>query len=475
MNAIADGEMGSIVLNNIINNTTYASKVLPYLSADYFVEETECCIAQVLIDYHSLYGKSPNVREIVVELKELPQIIKLDKNTVNDVLGNGAYIVTDNEWLTKHTEKFIQRRRIGQAFEKTYGDFEAGNILDSIANVFQEALSFSFDNSIGHNFILDSHLRYDLYCSEEERISFYLEMMDLVTGGGVGKGTLNVFLAGTGVGKSLLMCSIAAAQAMAGKKVLYISLEMAELKLAERLESNLMDVPLNSLKHMSKEDFTLRQNIYIKKMDSLGGNIIFKQYPTSSAHAGHFRNLLIECKNKLDLDFDVIYIDYLNICATNRGVSGDNSYTKVKNIAEEVRALAVEFQVPIISATQTNRSGQESSDLSFDDVSESHGLSATVDLLFGLMSNEEWEKTGKVMVGQIKNRYGDLNYYKKFMIGVERSKMRLYDLKREASNEVNVGQSSTTNSTKGADFGAIDLSVLGNARASSLNFDKLKT
>lgn len=472
---IADGEMSSIVLNNVLNNEHYASKVLPYLSPDYFVDSTERSIALVMIEFHQSYGKCPNTKEVVVELKELPQITSLDKHIVNDILGNKSYVVTDQEWLVKHTEKFIQRRRVSQAFNDTYGDFEAGKEIESIANVFQEALSFCFDNSIGHNFIEDAHLRFEMYCSDEERVSFQLEMLDLVTNGGVGKGTLNIFLAGTGVGKSLLMCSLAAAQAMAGKKVLYISLEMAELRLAERLESNLMDVPLNDMKNMSKADFTVRQNMYIARMKAAGGNILFKQYPTSSAHVGHFRNLLIEAKNKQDLDFDIIYVDYLNICATNRGSSGDNSYTKVKNIAEELRALAVEWDLPIISATQTNRGGQGSSDLSFEDVSESHGLAATVDCLFGLMSNEEWEKTGKLMIGQIKNRYGDINFYKKFMLGIERSKMRLYDIKRDASDEVNRGQSKAVEKGASTDFGGIDLSVLGGARSSSKNLSGLKT
>lgn len=461
-NRIADAEMSSIVLSNAIKNAHYASKILPYLQEDYFPDTTERAICKTMVQYFNAYGKSPEAKELVVELKELPEVHNLDKTVVNDVLGNSHYEVTNQEWLINHTERFIRRRRVSSAFEQTYGEFEQGKEVDSFANVFQEAISFHFDNSIGHNFIKDAATRYDLYNSDEERVPFLLEMLDLITNGGAPNGTLNCFLAGTGVGKSLLMCSMASAQAMKGYNVLYISLEMAELRLAERIEANLMDMPLKDMKKLDKGDFQVRQNMYIEKMKASGGNICFKQYPTSGAHAGHFRNLLIEYKNKQNIEFDAIYIDYLNICDTARGNSSDNSYTRIKNIAEELRALAVEFDVPIITATQTNRDGQSSTDLNYSDVSESHGLSATVDMLIGLMSNEEWENTGKIMMGQIKNRYGDINFYRKFMVGIERSKMRLYDLKREASDSVNEGQTQKPESgTPAAISGGLDLSVLG--------------
>jgi replicative DNA helicase len=476
MSFIADGEMSAIILNNALTNAHFASKVIPYLKPEYFNEDTERAIAGVMTEFYVKYGKCPQVKEVVVELKELPQITQLDKQVVNDVLGNSAYAVTDPEWLISHTEKFIRRRRVSEAFNVTYGDFESGGEIDTFANVFQEALSFHFDNSIGHNFLEDAHVRYDMYTSVEERVSFGLEMLDLVTNGGMGKGTLNVFLAGTGVGKSLMMCSLAAAQAMAGKRVLYISMEMAEMRLAERLEANLMDVALNDIAKMSKGDFTVRQRIYTDKMRANGGNIIFKQYPTSSAHVGHFRNLLIEAKNKQNMEFDIIYVDYLNICDTARGNSGDNSYTKIKNIAEELRGLAVEWNLPIVSATQTNRGGQTSTDLGFEDVSESHGLAATVDALFSLMSNEEWERTNKLMIGQVKNRYGDTNFYKKFMVGIERAKMRIYDIKREASDVCNAGQSKQAEINAVTEFGAggLDLSALGVSKTST-NTSGLKT
>ncbi len=468
MSFVADAEMSSIVLANVVRNQHYAAKVAPYLDVEFFANDTERAICGVVSEYHATYSKAPSAKETVVMLKDLPNVNSLDKHIVNDVLGKDAYMIESQEWLEKYTEKFIRRRRVSLAFEKTYGDFEEGGEVDSYANIFQEAISFHFDNSVGHDLVEDCHLRYDMYTSDEDRKSLFLEMLDLVTNGGVPSGTLNCFLAGTGVGKSLMMCDIAAKAALAGNKVLYISLEMAELRLAERLEANLMDVPLNQMKKLSKSEFTVKQQHYINKMKAKGGTCVFKQYPTSSAHAGHFRNLLIEAKNKKGVEFDYVFIDYLNICATNRGNASDNSYTKIKNIAEELRALAVEFDLPIITATQTNRGGQSSTDLSFEDVSESHGLAATLDLLIGIISTEEWEAVNKIMMVQIKNRYGDVNYYRKFMVGIERAKMRLYDLKKEASDGVNKSQIKQSNQAMSME--TLDISVLGSKKATpSLN------
>lgn len=460
---ISDAEMSSLVLCNLFQNAYYASKVLPYLNEDYFSDSTERAIAKTVIEYRSKYNTVPSPKEVVIMMKELNYVNNLDKGVVDDVLG-GGYNVQDDQWLIDQTESFIRRRRVSLAFEQTYGDFEGGKPVDGFANVFQEAISFHFDNSIGHDLVADAHIRYDMYISDEERHSLMCEMLDLITDGGVPAGTLNVFLAGTGVGKSFVMAAIAAKAALAGSKVLVISLEMAEIRLAERIEANLMDYPVKKMKKMDRGDFTVRQQQYIKKMSDAGGTIVFKQYPTSSAHAGHFRNLIIEAKNKQNMEFDLIVIDYLNICATSRGSASDNSYTRIKNVAEELRALAIEFQVPIISATQTNKDGQSSSELSIENVSESHGLSATVDLLIGLISHPDWEAVGKLMMMQLKNRYGDTNYYRKFMVGINRAKMQMFDLKREASDEMNKhGKGSTEDSTEPTQaLAGIDISVLGN-------------
>ena len=471
--SVSDSEFSSILLHNLLRNEHYAAKVLPYLEGIYFTDSTERAICEAALAFNAKYNKVPQPKELVIEMKEMPNISSLDTNVVNDIFGNHGYEVTSQDWLIDNTEKFIRRRRVSHAFESTYGKFEQNGELDSITNVFQEALAFNFDASVGHDFLADRTLRYDMYTSDEDRLSFGLAMLDKVTNGGMPVGTLNTFLAGTGVGKSLAMCSLAAGHALSGKKEAYISLEMAELRIAERLEANLMDVPLNDMKKLSKAEFTVRQDIYANKMEESGGNIIFKQYPTSSAHAGHFRNYLIECKNKVGIEFDIIYIDYLNICATSRGSGSDNSYTKIKDIAEELRALAVEFQVPIITATQTNRGGQSKSELSFEDVSESHGLAATVDCLFGLISNEEFEKTNKLMIAQIKNRYGDTGYYNKFMVGIERAKMRLYDIAEEASNELNNNQVSKAQSGANEAFEGLDMTVLGGKKKPTNNLSGL--
>lgn len=429
---ITDVDMGRLVLTSAIHNKHYASKVVPFLEAGYFADETESAIAETIVDFFSKYSKTPSNEEVVVEMRERPDINRLDRNVLRDTLKGDAYSATDTDWLIEKTEKFIRRRRVSAAFEATYSRFDNGDDIEDASHIFQQAMAFTFDSSLGHSYVMDSETRYEYYTCTDNKKSLMIAMMDKVTSGGVGRGTLNCYLAGTGVGKSLVMCDQAAKAAMAGSKVLYISLEMAEMRLAERIDANLMDVDIGKLKHMTEEEYNNKMRVAVQKMSLSGGDIIFKQYPTSSAHAGHFRALLIEAKNK-GIEFDYVFIDYLNICASMRGKSGDNSYTLIKCIAEELRALAVEFDIPIITATQTNRTGQNATDLDFEDVSESHGLAATVDMLFGLIASEEMQAMGRMMVRQIKNRYGDKNYFKRFPVGVERSKMRLYDLREEAS------------------------------------------
>ncbi|AGG58168.1 DNA primase-helicase subunit [Vibrio phage henriette 12B8] len=437
---LADIDIGQIVLHSTVHNPHYASKVVSYISPDYFSDNTERAIAETIIEFHQKYHKTPNHKEVVVMMRERSDVNQLDRTVLTDVLSAGAYNVTDNDWLIENTERYIRRRRVALAFEQTYGEFEKGDEVNDIANIFQIAQTFSFDSSIGHSYIKDAGLRYEYYTAESSRVSLMIAMMDKVTSGGVIGGTLNCYLAGTGTGKSLVMCDQAAKMAMAGYRVLYISLEMAEMGLAQRIDANLMDVDINKIKHMSQEDYDAKLNDAVQKMTLRGGDIIFKQYPTSTAHAGHFNNLLIEARNK-GIEFDVIFVDYINICASNRSRPSDNSYTKIKNIAEELRALAIMWDVPVITATQTNKDGQTSADLDFGDVSESHGLSATLDFLWGLIATEEMKSMGRIMVRQIKSRYGDVNYYKRFPVGVERSKMRLFNLKESESNAANATQS----------------------------------
>ncbi|MBV1928260.1 MAG: AAA family ATPase [Gammaproteobacteria bacterium] len=464
--ALSDTEMSGIVLANIVHNEWYATKVMPYVQAEYFeTDGTEKAIAEVVIKHYHDYSVVPSVKEVVVGLRKLEYINQLDINTVDNILGDKSYLVSSNDWLIKETESFVKRKKLNLTFVDTFSEFENGELGDDFAHKFQLASAFQFDNSVGHGLVADCHLRWEMYTAVEAKHKFGLEMLDKVTNGGMEMGTLNVFLAGTGVGKSLVMGDIAAKAAMAGSKVLVISLEMAEVKLAERVEANLMDVPVLHLKHMSKQDFTIKQDVMINKLKKSGGEVYFKQYPTKSAHAGHFRNLLIEYKNKLGIDFDLIVIDYLNICASQNAPKGSNSYTEVKSVAEELRALAIEFQLPIISATQTNKAGQDATDLTLDNVSESHGLSVTVDCLIGIVSHEDWEKVGQILFVQLKNRYGALDYYRKFMVGIERAKMRLYNLKIEASDQLNTGQHSQTVETNVT----LDFAVAKTASAKKLS------
>lgn len=436
--ALSDTEMSGIVLANIVHNEWYATKVLPYIDPEYFeTNGTEKAIAEVVLSHYKDFSVIPAVKEVVVGLRNLDYVNQLDINIVDSILGDKSYLVSSNEWLVRETEKFVKRKKISLTFADTYNDFENGEIGEDFSHKFQQASSFQFDNSVGHGLVADAHTRYEMYTSVEVKHKFYIEMLDKISNGGMENGTLNVFLAGTGVGKSLVMGDIAAKAAFNGSKVLVISLEMAEVKLAERVEANLMDVPVLSMKNMPEGEFNMKQEIYINKLKKSGGEVYFKQYPTKSAHAGHFRNLLIEYKNKLGIEFDLIVIDYLNICASQTAPKGSNSYTEVKSVAEELRALAIEFQLPIISATQTNKAGQDATDLTLDNVSESHGLSVTVDMLIGIVSHEDWEKVGQILFVQLKNRYGALDYYRKFMVGITRAKMQLYNLKIEASDQLN--------------------------------------
>lgn len=471
MAKLSDGEMSTVVLANLLHNAWYADKIIPYIEADYFeTDETEKAIAVAVMEHHVNYNAIPTPSEVVVALKKLDYVNQLEKSTIDRILGDKEYIMSSNQWLLDETENFIKRKKISLAFSDTYTKFEAGEEVDSFGHDFSNAASFQFDDAVGHGLVADAHVRWELYTSVEAKLSFYIEMLDKVSSGGMEKGTLNCILAGTGVGKSLVMGHIAAQAAMDGKKVLVLSMEMSEIKLAERVEASLMDVPVLQLKHMSQQDFTIKQDLYISKLKKCGGDVYFKQYPTRAAHAGHFKNLLIQYKNKLNVEFDLIVIDYLNICSSQNAPAGSNSYTDIKSIAEELRALAVEFQLPILTATQTNRDGQDSTDLTLANVSESHGLSMTVDCLFGIISNPEWEANQQIMFCQLKNRYGDVNYYRRFMVGIERAKMRLFDLKIEASDELNKENAVQTDAAPvQLDFGVTNAPVKAN------KFDFFKT
>lgn len=439
---ITDVDFGRLIITMVVKSPVYASKVVPYLKKEYFNDETEVAIVDTISKFFSDYNKAPNPKEIVADMQQRKDITHLDRNIVNDIFSSDSYAVTDLEWLMNRTENFIKRARMANAFAKTFEQFEKGEPVEYIPEQFQEALNFSFDLTLGRSYVNDRHDRYELYTSSGAKKSLMLAMLNRITHGGVEDGTLNCLLAGTGVGKSMFMCDLACKMAKSGMKVLYISMEMAEHKIEQRVDANLMDVDVNLLAKLSKEEYTNILESNIREMITRGGDIVTKQYPTSSAHAGHFHMLITEYKNR-GMEFDMVFIDYLNICDCKRNVPASDTYTRVKCIAEELRALAIIHNFPIITATQTNRSGQNATDLDFEDVSESHGLAATLDLFLGLISSEELEAAGRIQVRQIKNRYGDKNTWKRFPIGVERAKMRFYDLRESEANAANVTQAAT--------------------------------
>jgi hypothetical protein len=342
----------------------------------------------------------------------------------------------NQEWLVTNTEKFCKDKAVYNAILKSIKIIDGGDKVhtqDAIPSILSEALSVCFDNHVGHDYIEDAQSRFEYYHRVEEKVSFDLDMFNKITKGGLSKKTLNIALAGTGVGKSLFMCHVSAGVLMQGKNVLYITMEMAEERIAERIDANLLNLTMDELKVIDKDIFDTRIEKIAKKTQ---GHLVVKEYPTASAHAGHFRALLEELKLKREFMPDIIMIDYLNICASQRLKMGANvnSYTYVKTIAEELRGLAVEYNVPIMSATQTTRSGFTNSDPGLEDTSESFGLPATADFMFALVSNEELEQLNQIIVKQLKNRYNDPNYYKRFVIGIDRAKMKLYDVEVSAQN-----------------------------------------
>ena len=421
------------ILRNLLTNEDFTRRVVPYLKKEYFEDEHKVVLDNILA-YVSKYNKLPTKEALTIELQEA--------NVPSEVFPSAAALISevttpesvDNEWLLEKTEKWCKDRSvflaIMQSIEIINGKSEQTE--NAIPEILQEALSVNFDQNIGHDYINNSEERFDFYHMEEDRLPFDLDYFNKITKGGLPRKTLNIALAGTGVGKSLFMCHVAASALTQGKNVLYITMEMAEERIAERIDANLMNMPIDQLENMDRKTFSGKiENIAKKTI----GKLIVKEYPTGAAHAGHFRALLKELKLKKNFVPDIIFIDYLNICASSRmkGMGGSiNSYTYVKSIAEELRGLAVEFDVPLVSATQTTRSGYSNSDVGLEDTSESFGLPATADLMFALISNEELEGLGQIMVKQLKNRYNDPTAFRRFVIGIDRARMKLYDAEENA-------------------------------------------
>jgi len=429
------------ILSNLFYKEDYARKVLPFLKEDYFVERSEQIIFNTVFDFITKYNNIPTKDSILIEVNNRKDINDTEHTKIKEYINAVDNKETDEQWLLDTTEKWCKDRAVHNAVLsgiKILDGKDKKQTPEAIPSILSDALAVSFDNHVGHDYIEDAEKRYDWYHTKEKRFKFDLEYMNRITKGGVPAKTLNIALAGTGVGKSLFMCHMASNFLTEGQSVLYITLEMAEERIAERIDANLLDVSMDDLHVMPKD---LYDNKMKKISDKTYGKLIIKEYPTASAHSGHFKALIDELSLKKSFKPDVIFIDYLNICASSRFKGGNvGSYFYIKAIAEELRGLAVEFNVPIFSATQTTRTGFTSSDIGLEDTSESFGLPATADFMFALISNEELEQLGQMKVKQLKNRYNDPSVNRSFIIGVDRAKMRLYDVGQSAQNIVDSNQ-----------------------------------
>ena len=422
------------ILRNLIYNEQYYRKVVPFIKADYFQEYHEKIVFEEIADFAAKYDKVPTKEVLTINLQNRGD---LTEETFKDSV-QGINSLSDDwvdyDWLLDATEKWCQDRAIYLALMQSIKIADGGDkkfTKGAIPSILQDALAVSFDEHIGHDYIEQSSDRYEFYHRKEEKIPFDLEKFNFITKGGLPNKTLNIALAGTGVGKSLFMCHMAGSALTQGYNVLYITCEMAEEKIAERIDANLLNVNVKDIMDLPEVLFNSKVNEISRKTQ---GKLIIKEYPTASAHAGHFKALLSDLKLKKDFTPDLIFVDYLNICASVRYKGAVvNSYTYVKAIAEELRGLAVESNLPIISATQTTRSGYGNSDPDLTDTSESFGLPATADFMFALISTEELEQQGRILVKQLKNRYNDPTVSRKFILGIDRSKMRLYDVADDSS------------------------------------------
>ena len=434
-----------IALSKLIRDDNYCRSVLPFLKDEYFDNQPHQVLFHEINDYVTEYNQIPETTALKIEIEKRRDLSAEIIKDIEDFLDTKIDDTTYNEeWLYATTEKWCKERAIYLALMesiKIADGQDKSRTKDAIPHIMAEALGTCFDDTVGHDYLLDSDDRYDFYHKQEDKLPFDLEYLNKITKGGLPSKTLNIALAGTGVGKSLFMCHMASASLLQGKNVLYITLEMAEEKIAERIDANVLDV---NIKQLSDPLFTKQQ--FRSKVDKVAaqtqGRLVIKEYPTASAHVNHFKSLLNELSMKRGFAPDIIFVDYLNICASARYKNAVvNSYTYVKSIAEELRGLAVEMDVPIVSATQTTRSGYGSSDVDLQDTSESFGLPATADLMIALISTEELEATGQIMVKQLKNRYNDVNMNKRFIIGIDRAKMRLYDCDQsEQDNILDSGQ-----------------------------------
>ena len=440
------------IFSNLIFNENYARRVLPFIKGEYFLDKTDRIIFEEIYNFMDKYQAMATKETLSIELDNRKDLNGTEFQKVVEVIESLKEAEVDMQWLVNTTEKFCKDKAVYNAILNGINIIEGKDkehTQEAIPSILSEALAVGFDQHIGHDYIENADERFEFYHRQEEKLEFDLEYFNKITKGGLPNKTLNIALAGTGVGKSLFMCHMAASTLMQGKNVLYITMEMAEERIAERIDANLMNISMDDLHNLPKKMFESK----IEKINSkTSGKLVIKEYPTASAHSGHFRSLIKELQLKKSFRPDIIFIDYLNICSSSRfkGNASVGSYFYIKAIAEELRGLAVETNLPIMSATQTTRGGFANSDVGLEDTSESFGLPATADLMFALISTEELEGLNQLMIKQLKNRYNDLGTNKRFVVGIDRSKMKLYDCEQEAQQDISdSGQDDTPGFDKG--------------------------
>jgi replicative DNA helicase len=426
-----------LILKNLIYNEDFVRKILPYLKCEYFQDYSQKVVFEEIQEFFSSYNQLPTKEAIEIEIENRTDLTEESFKNCLAITTSLEYEPVEDEWLFSTTEKWCKDRAIYLALMEAINIADGGDSKrnrDAIPSILQEALSVSFDTHIGHDYIEDVEARYEFYHKKDLKISFDIDYLNRITGGGLSPKTLNLFVAPPGVGKSLFLCHFSASTLLQGKNVLYITLEMAEERIAERIDANLLDVSVQDVSKLSKDQFFSKTNQLSRKTQ---GKLIIKEYPPGTASANHFRVLLKELEMKKNFVPDAIVIDYLNLCSSSRyKTSTSNSYTYVKSIAEELRGLGVEYNIPTVSAVQFNREGSSTSDSSMENVSDSYGIAFTADILLALISTDELEQMNQLLIKQLKNRYGPLDRYKKFVVGVDRSKMRVYNVDQSAQEEL---------------------------------------
>ena len=443
-----DQTIETVILNNLIHNDDFCRSVVPFLKSEYFKDRNDKILYELIMEYGGKYNKTPSKEALEINLQKMENISEDQYRGCSDFISNSKEIDCNLEWLLDESERFCKDKAIYNAVLDSIHIIDGKSkdkSVDALPEILSDALAVSFDNNVGHDFLEQAGNRFDFYHRKEKKIAFDLEFFNTITNGGTPSKTLNIVMAGTGVGKSMFLCHHAANCLVQNKNVLYITCEMAEERIAERIDANIMDITMDNLQELSKD-------MYMKKLKSstvgVSGKLIVKEYPTATANVNHFRGLLNELLLKKKFKPDVVFVDYLNICASARLKQGGstNSYLYIKAIAEELRGLAVENDIPIFSATQTNRTGYSNTDVGLEDTSESFGLPATADFMFALISTEELEELGQILVKQLKNRYNDAFSNKKFIVGVNRGKMKLFDVNR--TDQDNLLDSNQTEETK---------------------------